>query len=1076
MSEGRDAEDVRELLSTYFIEAATIVNRYGGIVEKFIGDAVMAVWGVPAAHEDDAERAVRAGLDLIASVNALGDRVGASGLNMRVGVLTGEVAVTLGAIGEGMVAGDAVNTAARIQSAAAPGQVWVDDRTRSLTAAAVSYADEGEHELKGKAEPLRLYSARPIVASDSGAQRVDGLEAPFLGRDRELRLVQELFHASIDEQRPRLVAISGLAGVGKSRLSWEFEKYIGEITERVRWHRGRILSYGEGVSFWALSEMVRARLGVTDGEPTESVDQKLTAGLEELVTETDERAWLRPRLATLLGLEMSQTFPREDLFGAWTAFFERVSRGRACVALVFDDMQYADAGLLDFLDYLLDAARFPLFVLTLARPELADARPAWGTGRRATALYLEPVSDSVMGEIVDGLVDGLPAASRATLVARAEGIPLYALETVRSLIDRDAVIPKDGRYVLADDAESRVDLATLDAPASLQALIAARLDALAPAERQAVQDATVHGLAFSRDGLAAVSAVQDLDAVLAELVRKEILALHEDRFSPERGQYRFVQALVRTVAYDTLARRDRKARHLAVAEYLQSTTSGDELAAVIAQHYLDAIDSGRSDSDVAELEERAVGLLERAGRRAESLGSPEEALRHYMAAVARNPEPIASARLVEGMARAAHSSRRLGDALGYGEQARAAYESLGRRWDAARVVALLGNTLTTRGEMHAAIELMTPVYEQLDEAPEGAEAVLALADHLARAHSIASHFREAAVYADRALQLADATQDLERVVGLLNRFAVIWFQDSKPTGAMALLRAAVELGRDKQLPHALIIPLINTTCFGKNRHLPTAVEAGREANQLMAQVGARDLAGGVIGNLASALWVAGEWDEAEALYAEHQAELAIAGPYDETAPRTVVNLIRHARGGRIDPIVEFVPENDPLSELWVGIARSLEAISAGDGFEASRLLTAATDVAYVAAQIDDDFTIGWPMAVEQALVVGEIAEAERMLAMVGDAPPGLINPLAHAHLLRLRALVNRAKGAQAALVDADLEPAIEELRDFGAPFYLAKALLERGSRESLDEACDIFTGLGATPWVEQARTAILVDS
>ena len=372
LSEGRDAEDVRELLSAYFAESSTIVTRYGGIVEKFIGDAVMAVWGVPIAHEDDAERAVRAGFDLIAAVTALGDRLSAPGLTMRVGVLTGEVAVSLGSVGEGMVAGDAVNTAARIQSAATPGQVWVDDRTRSLTATVVSYTDEGKHELRGKAEPLHLYSARALAAADAGARRVDGLEAPFLGRDRDLRLVRELFHASIDEQRPHLVAVAGVAGVGKTRLSWEFEKYVGEITERVRWHRGRILSYGEGVSFWALSEMVRARLGVTDGEATESVNQKLTAGLEELVTEADERAWLRPRLATLLGLDTSQTFPREDLFAAWTAFFERVSRGRACVAMVFDDMQYADAGLLDFLDYLLDAARFPLFVMTLARPELTE--------------------------------------------------------------------------------------------------------------------------------------------------------------------------------------------------------------------------------------------------------------------------------------------------------------------------------------------------------------------------------------------------------------------------------------------------------------------------------------------------------------------------------------------------------------------------------------------------------------------------------------------------------------------------------------------------------------------------------
>jgi tetratricopeptide (TPR) repeat protein len=823
------------------------------------------------------------------------------------------------------------------------------------------------------------------------------------------------------------------------------------------------------VSFWALSEMVRARLGVTDGEPTESVEQKLSAAVEQLLPDADERAWMRPRLATLLGLEAGPTFPREDLFGAWTAFFERVGRGTAGVVLVFDDMQYADAGLFDFLDYLLDAARFPLFVMTIGRPELAETRPAWGTGRRATATYVEPVSDSVMGEIVDALVGGLPAAARATLVERAEGIPLYALETVRSLIDRDAVIPKDGRYILADDADARVDLATLDAPASLQALIAARLDALTPPERQAVQDAAVHGLAFSRDGLAAVSAVPDLEAVLAQLVRKEILVMHEDRFSPERGQYRFVQALVRTVAYDTLARRDRKARHLAVAAYLESTASSDELAAVIARHYVDAIDSARDDADAATLERRAIELLERAGRRAESLGSPDEALRHYLAAFSRDPEAVTKARLLEGMARTAQLSGLYDDALGYGEQARAAYEALGQRLDGARVTALMGNSYTSRGEMRKAIELMTPAYEQLDETPESVEAALALAENLARAHSMAGGFREASVYADRALQLADSTQDQQRVVALLNRVAVIWFQDSKPTGAVALLRAAVELGRDKQLFHALIIPLINTTCFVKNRHLPTALEAGREAAQLIAQVGARDLTGGVIGNLMGTLLIAGEWDEAEALYAEYQAELESAGPYDVSPPQTVINLIRDARGGRLEPVVEYTPEGDPMSELWVAIAHAVVP-GTDDAVETSRLLTAAIDGVYAAAQIDDDFTIGWPIAVEWALDVGAIEVAERLVAMVGDAPPGLVNPLAHAHHLRLRALVNRAKGAEASEVAADLEAAVGEFRAFGVPFYLAKALLEHGAPESVEEAREIFSRLGATPWLAKAQT------
>ena len=553
LSEARDAEDVRELLSQYFAMANTVIGRYGGTIEKFIGDAVMAVWGVPVAHEDDAERAVRAGLDLVVELAVLADTLAVPGLDIRVGILTGEVAVTLGAVGEGMVAGDAVNTAARIQAAAGPGQVWVDDTTRSLTAAAVAYSDVGDHVLKGKTEPIRLFRAGAVVAAVGGAQRVDGLEAPFVGRDHELRMVKELFHAALAEGRPRLIAVSGLAGVGKTRLAWEYEKYVDGISALVRWHRGRVLSYGDGVSFWPVAEMVRARLGVVDGDAPSAIDGKLNAWLE-LLADPGERQRLRPRLAVLLGLEAGRVdaFGRDDLFSAWASFFEHVSEGHQGVVLVFDDMQYADPDLLDFLDHLLEGARYPLFVLSLARPELLDARPGWGTGRRATSVHLEPLGDAVMVEIVNGLVHGLPERATRTLVERSEGIPLYALEMVRGLIDRDAVIPQEGRYVIAPDADRLVDLTTLDAPPSLQALIAARLDALAPEERQLVQDASVHGMAFSVDGIEYVSEVTDLRVVLGELVHKEIFELHTDRFSSDRGQYRFVQALVRTVAYETL--------------------------------------------------------------------------------------------------------------------------------------------------------------------------------------------------------------------------------------------------------------------------------------------------------------------------------------------------------------------------------------------------------------------------------------------------------------------------------------------------------------------------------------------
>ena len=273
-SGSHDPEEVRELLSVYFDRARTIIVRYGGVVEKFIGDAVMAVWGTPVATEGDAERAVRAALDVVAGVEELGKELGAPGLAARAGVVSGEVAVTVGLGGEG-VAGDAVNTAARVQSVAGAGSVWVDSSTYRLAGAAIGFADVGEHELKGKSEPVRLWTATRVLSGVGGSQRVDGLEAPLVGRDAELRTVKELFHACAERRTPRLVVVAGPAGVGKSRLGWEFEKYVDGLVETIYWHRGRCLSYGEGVAFWALTEIVRQRLGIAEEDPAEIATAKL---------------------------------------------------------------------------------------------------------------------------------------------------------------------------------------------------------------------------------------------------------------------------------------------------------------------------------------------------------------------------------------------------------------------------------------------------------------------------------------------------------------------------------------------------------------------------------------------------------------------------------------------------------------------------------------------------------------------------------------------------------------------------------------------------------------------------------
>ena len=462
------------------------------MVEKFIGDAVMAVWGAPVANEDDAERAVRAALELLTAAAAIGGEVGAPELAARAGVLTGEAAVTLGAQGQGMVAGDLVNTASRIQSAAEPGTVLVGEATRRASEASIVYADAGLHELKGKAEPVPLSRAMRVVAGRGGLMNSQGLEPPFVGRDRELRLVKDLFHACSEDRRAQLVQVTGIAGIGKSRLAWEFFKYMDGLQQLYFWHRGRCLAYGEGVTYWALAEMVRGRAGILEGEDRASAASKLHAAVQDYVSDPEDRRFVEPRLAHLIGLEDRTAPDKQDLFAAWRLFFERLAE-QDPVLMVFEDMQWADPSLVEFLHYLLDWSRnHPLFVMTLARPDTPGAA-LWPARRNATSIYLEPLSPGAMKELLTGLVPGLPAELAERILARAEGVPLYAVETVRMLLDRGLLVQEGPAYQPVGEIES------LDVPETLHALIAARLDGMSPEERRLVQDASVLGKTFTKE-------------------------------------------------------------------------------------------------------------------------------------------------------------------------------------------------------------------------------------------------------------------------------------------------------------------------------------------------------------------------------------------------------------------------------------------------------------------------------------------------------------------------------------------------------------------------------------------------
>ena len=416
VSEHRDPDDVREMLSRYFERCRTLIERYGGTVEKFIGDAVMAVWGTPVALEDDAERAVRAALTLTNAVAALGEELGVAELRVRAGVLTGRASVEVGAAGEGMVMGDTVNAASRLQAIASPGQVLVDDVTRRSSDAAIAYEDAGVHQVKGREQPIHTWVALRVVAGAGGARRGVGLEPLFVGRDSELQTLISAAEDSAATGRARLVTVLGDAGSGKSRLLWEFFKHVDGIRDEWYWHEGRCLSYGEGVAYWALAEMIRARAGIIEEEPAAIARDKLRAAVAEHVHDARERRLVEPRLAQLIGLEERTATEAADLFSGWRLFFERMAQTRP-VILVFEDLQWAGSGLLDFIDYLLEwAAEYPVFILALGRPEVAPRRSDWGT-----TVGLEPLPAGAMGQLLDSVAPALPRDLHARILQARMG-------------------------------------------------------------------------------------------------------------------------------------------------------------------------------------------------------------------------------------------------------------------------------------------------------------------------------------------------------------------------------------------------------------------------------------------------------------------------------------------------------------------------------------------------------------------------------------------------------------------------------------------------------------------------------
>ena len=1080
LAEARDSEDVRELLTRYFEVCSTVVRRYGGAVEKFIGDAVMAVWGVPTSHEDDAERAVRAGLELVSSVAELGTRLAIPTLSLRAGVVTGEVAANLAATDQGMVAGDPVNTAARIQAAAGPGEVWVDPTTRSLTAAGVTYTDVGRHELKGKAKPVQLYRAGAVVAAVGGTHRVDGLEAPLAGRDRQLRMVKELFHTTVESRRPLLVVLDGEAGIGKTRLAWEFEKYSSALEADTYWHRGRCLSYGDGVAYWALAEAVRTRLGLVEEDPGTDVSEHVEVALRAWVPDAEERAWLGTRLVALVG-GGHREFEKQDLFGAWTTFFERLGESADAVTLVIDDAQHADEGLLAFLEHLVAHAKVPLYVLLVARPELLESRPGLG-GRRMARVPLEPLNDDAMDQLVDGLVDGLTHAARRGLVARADGVPLYAVETVRALIDRDLVTPTDGRYVVTTGRT--IDLGEIAAPPSLRALVAARLDALPAQDRRVVGDASVLGTSFTREGIGYLcSDVGDLDEVLVRLQRKEIIGTDTDRFSAERGQFRFVQTVVRQVAYGTLTRRDRKARHLVVADHLAAEGErAAEIAQVIAQHLLDAVHaSGPDDGDVEELRRRAAEQLVTAGDRACALSSFSDGKRAYAAALELVVDDVPRAHVLAKLAKAGLGTMEFDAAISDGLAGVAILDGLGDVIGAADCAASVARCHLLLDHLDAAVALAEERLATVSGLPEADRVSSRLARQLALSLQGMGRYADAVDPLNLALRLSDRVGDHETFAAVLNALAIQQSVTGSVTVAEMLLDAGAEFARRHELWESLTMVLGNRGYLLAPRDMDRAIELTYEAgrNHAVHGLGVHDA---ISANLCTWLWVAGRWEELDEqllVAAEVRSDAELLTSLADAARA----LRAWAQGGvrTLGAELEAIPAEPAAESDGYASARNFRwtarALADGDLDLAVEHGRACLRAEFEINQLADDFPVYWPVVVRAALGLDDTAAAWELTSYARETPTQALPPAMAAHARVFRAvLAIRSGEPDVTQVEADLREGIAELDSRGVVVWRAMAqedlgrwLLQRGcvaeAAAELDAARATYSELGASAWL-----------
>jgi class 3 adenylate cyclase/tetratricopeptide (TPR) repeat protein len=1067
-SESHDAEEVRQLVATYYAAARRITTAYGGTIRKYEGDGVMAVWGAPVAREDDAERAVRAALDLVAAVTNLGDRLGLD-LRLRVGVLTGEAAVDVAGVGEGMVQGDAVNTAARLQSIAEPGSVLVDDVTRLATERAIVYQDAGTHAVKGKAIPVQAWRPMRIVATVGGAGR-PLLELPLVGRRGELDVLRGALDRLLEPGAGlALVSLVGEAGLGKSRLAWELQKYADGLAAPVLWHRGQASSFGEGIGFRALGDMVRMRAKITFEDPRDTERTKLDALLDDVfAADAEGHARVGRALRRLLGLDDgSALIDRGELFSAWRLLFERLAE-RHPVLLLFEDLHWADQGLCDFIAHMVDwASRSPILILVLSRPdERLDA-----LSRHARRLDLTPLAPGEIETLIAEAVSNAPTELLAIVRDHAGGVPLFAVESLRMLADRGVMVAERD----ADTYRLVGDVHELAVPPSIHALIAGRLDTLDGDERHVLFDAAVLGQRFSAASAAAVAGAPEgeVRVLLDGLVAKQFLAVTTDPLSPERGQYQFSHRQIQRVALATMSKPARKARHLAAAEWVARGEPDPDVAGLYAGHLLAAADTDPRADDAQFIRLRALTTIVEAARRAASVGALREAVDLFQRAAEIEPDETRQAEhLIEGAGWAEHYGDRAVAADHYAT-ARALHEAAGRTREglALRAREVYAYRMTRPGT--ELIEPLREVYDALRGTDDAAFAAAAAA--LAGALYSDGDARAAEMIAGEAADAAETAGAAVQLGVALNWRASALVELGRPAEALELFRAALqvrELHAPAEVPFTLANVAISLSALGRFAEAADAARTAIETAERFASSASRE---GATLHLARTLFCLGDWDGALETIGRVAFDVTPANAGMAIGPPVLVALAR----GELDAVRSMIDEfervharsgaafeSDYRSVFTVALAH-LEGAP-------NRALAAIVD----AGSGDYAEWPAWlPFAVDLLVDSNDYGALTMALkALEGPVAPKT-SPYVTGQARRIAAhLASRAGDSDAA--SEYWRKARQLMSKAGVVFdaaVLAIELAEAGADMHVDEravrgdALATFERLQARPWVERAR-------